>query len=33
VNWADLMAAHGAYVTDFWQVYQNDSRHDALDGI
>jgi len=24
VNWVDLMAA---------QVYQNDSRHDALDGV
>jgi len=30
VNWADLMPAQGAFGTDF---YENDSRHDALDGV
>jgi len=29
VNWAELMAARGA----IWQVYQNDNKHDALDGV
>jgi len=29
VNWADLMAAQGAFGIDFY----DDSRHDALDGV
>jgi len=34
VNWADLMAAQGAFGTDLYErVHQNDSRHDALDRV
>jgi len=34
VNWADLMAAQVAFGTDFYdRSSQNDSRHDALDGV
>jgi len=32
VNWADLMAAQGAFGTDFYDR-STDSRHAALDGV
>jgi len=31
VNWADLMAAQGAFGTEFYD--RSSTRHDALDGV